>query len=261
LRQDRLLLLELAASALFWWPIAMEPNLGLPWWSPLICVGALTAIATALSDHWLRHVLASVSGTFAGLCSGYAIWAPSDEFAPLVLLILTGAALLVSLVAGLVARYLLAIALEHKSGLWVALACCAACGPIALALTPPLVSSRVARNDRVAARRFAALKNAVEITWAAGSNRSGICDGQTLKRHYDGPPLSERDWQRIVGNYVKADGYVFGIYCHEQGGYTIDAWPESEKGSGTRRFCTDESGRIGCGATWNRSRYACTPCS
>ena len=67
--------------------------------------------------------------------------------------------------------------------------------------------------------------------------------------------------RRITENYVKQDGYFFMLYCRERGGYTIDAMPVRDKGDGTRHFCIDESGRLGCGMEFNGSRYACTPCS
>jgi len=88
-----------------------------------------------------------------------------------------------------------------------------------------------------------------------------ICEGRALKRHYSGPPFTEEDWRRIAGNAVKQDGYYFMVYCHEQGGYTIHAIPWGGKGDGTRQFCADESGKVGCGMTWNRSRNACIPCT
>ena len=47
---------------------------------------------------------------------------------------------------------------------------------------------------------------------------------------------------------------MFMVYCREKGGYTINALPARGKADGTRRFCIDESGRIGCGMEWNRSR-------
>jgi hypothetical protein len=131
-----------------------------------------------------------------------------------------------------------------------------------LTLTSPLVTKRVARNDRLAAERFVALKNAVERTRAESGNPGRICDGQALKRHYSGPPFSEKDWKYVAGNYVKEDGYVLGIwiYCPEPGNYTIDVRPEREKGDGTRKFCSDESGRVGCGIESSSSGYSCTPC-
>ena len=127
-------------------------------------------------------------------------------------------------------------------------------------MTPLLVAHRVARNDRMAAERFESLKNAVERTLAEAGNPERVCDGQTLRRHYSGPPFSKEDWSRITGNYVQEDGYSFMVYCREKNGYTIDANPFGGKGYGTRRFCTDESGKIGCGLDRNRSRYACVAC-
>jgi hypothetical protein len=126
-----------------------------------------------------------------------------------------------------------------------------------LALTPPLVAHRIALNDHAAAERFESLKIAVQQNASDPKDQVRVCDGSALKRHYSGPRFSEEDWHRITGNYVKQDGYFFMVYCREQGGYTIDAMPGRNKGDGTRRFCTDESGRIGCGMNFNGSRYAC----
>jgi hypothetical protein len=261
-----LVVLSVVASALFWWPLCIQPNLGVPHWIPLVLIAVSASSATALSrKHWARFMFAFTVGTFVGLSSGYAIWPNPDGIAasyePLTVLAMTVLAAFVSLLAGLVARKVLVQNETGQHSLWVLLLCCTAFGPIALALTPPLVVSRVARNDRLAAERFAGLKNAVETTRAGNNDRSAICNGQVLKDHYTGPPFSGKDWHYIVGNYVKADGYVFGIYCHEQGGYTIDAFPDRAKGDGSHRFCADESGRVGCETSWNRSRYACIPCS
>jgi hypothetical protein len=265
-REVLLILLSVAASALFWWPVSIEPNLDLPWWIPLPFIAIVTGLATTLArNHWLGFVIGSATGTFAGLCSGYFIWPPSDgiaaSYVPYEVLVGSVAAIVVSLVAGLIALKTSVKIRGRQLALWLPLVACAGFGPLALALTRPLVASRVARNDQLAAERFTALKKAVESTWAETGDPSRICDGQVLKSHYSGPRLSEKDWHYIAGNYVKADGYVFGIYCHEKGGYTIDSFPARQKADGTHRFCADESRSVGCGMSWNRSRYACTPCS
>jgi hypothetical protein len=249
-----------------WWPVTIEPGLDLPLWLPLVFIAPLAGLAATLSGgRWLRFVVASSVGTFAGLCTGYAIWPPTDaiagSYAPFTVVVATLAVGLVSLVTSLVGRK---VSVSNEKGRGVvrfALLCCVAVGPATLALTPPLVAHRLARNDRIAARRFGSLKSAVEQTMAEGAGPERICDGQVLKQHYSGPPFSEQDWRFIAGNYVTQDGYVFGIYCHEKGGYTIDAWPVSERVDGTRRFCTDESRVLSCAMEWNRSRYACVACT
>jgi hypothetical protein len=260
-----LLVLAVAGSALLWWPVTIEPNLNLPLWLPLAFIAILTGVVAALSGgRWLRFVVASAVGTFVGLCSGYEIWPPADPIArpyvPYVIAMATLAAVLVSLVASLVGRRVLVLNQNRRRAVWLGLLCCVGCGPVGLALTPPLVAHRVGRNDRLAAERFESLQNAIERTLAEAGDSGRICDGQALKRHYSGPPFSEKDWHRIVGNYVKEDGYSFGVYCHEKGGYTIHAIPWVGKGQGTRQFCSDESGKIGCAMEWNRSRNACVPC-
>jgi hypothetical protein len=266
MRSDAFLVfLAVMGSALCWWPVSMEPNLDLPLWVPLACAALCIGLSTTLSRRrWSLFVLASAIGAFGGLCLSYAIWWPSDPIAgPLVPYSVaagTIAVLLLSLVAGLAGRKLSPLTEAYRSTIWVALLGLVAFGPVTFALTPPLVGYRIARNDRVAAERFASLKNAVERTAAEAGDPKRICGGSALQRHYAGPPFSDEDWRRITGNYVKQDGYFFMVYCRENGGYTVDAGPVRDRGDGTRRFCTDESGRLGCGMEWNRSRNKCLPC-
>ena len=258
-----LVVLTVAGSALWWWPLTIWPNLDLPLWFPLAFILPLIGLATALSGgRWLRFVIASAAGTFAGMCSGYTIWPPTNDEIPALPLAVaaTLATILVSVVASLAARKV-SVPNERIRVVWLALLCCTALGPIALALTPPLVAHRLSRNHRMAAERFESLKNAVERTRSESGDPARICDGQVLKQHYSGPPLSDEDWHRITGNYVKYDGYAFGIYCHEKDGYTIDAFPDRWRADGTLRFCTDESRKVGCDMEFNRSRYACIACS
>jgi len=258
-------LLTFAGSALCWWPLIIEPNLELPWWVPLICIALCASLATALcSQGWPKFLAASATGTFFGHCAGYSIWWPTDPIAGSYVLIgvvvATSVAVLIALVAALAGRRLIFSSPTHRRAAWMVLVGCAAFGPFALALTPPLVRYRIRANDRVAALRFESLKNAVQQTASDPNDLVGICNGSAVKRHYSGPRFSEDDWHRITGNYVKQDGYFFMVYCREQGGYTIDAMPARTKGDGTRRFCTDESGRPGCGMKFNGSRHACTSC-
>jgi hypothetical protein len=243
----------------------IEPSVEFPRWILLAVVGLIAGLSTTLSDgHWLRLASATVAGVFAGLCSGWVIFPPSDgianSYVPFEIVAETLASSLVALLAGLVGRRLSISNKNARLAVWLALVCCVAFGPAGLAMTPLLVAHRVARNDRMAAERFESLKNAVERTLAEAGNPERVCDGQTLRRHYSGPPFSKEDWSRITGNYVQEDGYSFMVYCREKNGYTIDAHPFVGKGYGTRRLCTDESGKIGCGLDWNRSRYACVAC-
>jgi hypothetical protein len=210
--------------------------------------------------------MGSFVGSSAGLCVGFAIWPPSDPIAAsyglFVIAAGIGAGLLVALLACLLASAISISNEKHRRALWLLLVCGVACGPVVLALTPSLVARRVARNDRIAAERFMSLKNAVERTRADTDGSSLFCDGQALKRHYSGPPFTESDWRYIAGNYVREDGYVFGINCHpQQSSYAIDAFPARERADGTRRFCADEWGTVGCETRWTGSRNACTPCT
>jgi len=207
---------------------------------------------------------ASVLGTFAGTLSGFLIWRPADRidasFVPVVILSAVVASVPVSLVVGLALRSVTVSKEKARRAVWLAFVCCVAFGPVTVLLTPPLVALRVAGNDRLAAERMASLSDAAQQTIAETGDPQRICDQSSLKRHYSGPPFKERDWQYIAGNYVKHDGYIFGIYCHQGGGYTIDARPDREQGDGTHKFCADETGTIGCGMEWTGTRRECTPC-
>src|SRR5450631_4104131 len=111
-RNTLLVVLTVAGAALCWWPVIIEPSLDLPWWLPLVSIALLTCLATTLSfEHWLRFVVASSAGAFAGICVGFLIWWPSDPIAApylsLVVPVATLMAALVSLVAGLIVRQIL----------------------------------------------------------------------------------------------------------------------------------------------------------
>jgi hypothetical protein len=216
--------------------------------------------------RWPLFLVAATAGAFGGLYAGYAIWPPSDPIAgPLVpydIAFGTVAAAVTSLVASLVCRKVPILNEKHRPAVWVAMSALVAFGPVALALTPPLVAHRIARNDQAAAIRFAALRSAVARTAAESGDPHRICDGSLLQKNYSGPRFSGADWLRITGNYVFQDGYVYMVYCREKGdGYTIDVHPERKLGDGSRQFCADESGNLGCRVEWNRSRNVCLPCT
>jgi hypothetical protein len=240
-RDTLLILLTAAGSALCWWPAAIEPSVDFPRWILLVLVALMTGMATILSNgRWLRFVVVSTVGAFAGLWAGFVLFPPSDgiarSYAPLAIAAATMAAFVVSLLAGLVGQNLSASRKTLRRSAWLAFVACVGFGPIALALTPLLVAHRVATNDRMAAERFESLKSAVEETIAESADPAHICDGQNLKRHYSGPAFSDQDWERITGNYVTQDGYVFMVSCREKDGYKIEAWPARGKADGTRRF-------------------------
>lgn len=208
----------------------MEPNLDLPWWLPiapidmieicwlpLLMIALMTGFAAALSGgRWLLFMIGSSVCTFVGLCSGFAISLPTDpiaaSFVPYIVAVETMVAIPVSLIAALAGRKLPVSNERGRRAIWIAFACCAGLGPLALALTPPLVAHRVARNDRLATERFKSLKIAVEKMRAESADPGHICDGQALKRNYSGPPFSDQDWSFIAGNYVQEDGYAYGIW-------------------------------------------------
>lgn len=262
-RDTPLLVLTAAGSALCWWPAMIEPSIDFSRWVLLVLIALMTGLAATLSEgYWLRFVGASIAGSFVGLCCGVVLFPSSDgianSYAPLAVIVATLATVPVSFVAGLVGRKLSVSNENYRRAIWLALTCCAAFGPVALALTPPLVAHRIAHNDQVAAERFASLKSAVERTIAESGDPERICDGRTLKQYYSGPPFSEEDWRRLAGNYVTEGGYSFMVLCGKKGKYIVHA--TSWTSDGTRQFCTDESGRIGCGMGWNRSGYGCVAC-
>jgi hypothetical protein len=257
-----------AGSALSWWPVIMEPSLNFPWWLPLGCIALGTGLATTLSNEaWLRIVVASVVGTFAGLCIGYTIWWPTDgikaSYVGPIVIVATLVTALLSLVSGGAVRKVLKLQMSNETArrfVWLMLVSLSAFGPAAVSLTRPLVEQRVAQNDRLATERFASLKRAVEEAVTAAGDARHTCDGSALRRFYNGPPFTNEDWERITGNYVLRDGYSYMVYCREKGGYTIDVNPFGGRAEGTRRFCTDESNVVGCGMEWDGSRHACVPC-
>lgn len=254
-RDALLIVATLTGTALCWWPVIIQPNLDLPFlWPPLAVVALVTGLATILSHrNWLLLVATAVVGSFVGLLSGYLTLPLTDDieraYSPIAIATGTLAAIPISICASLASLALRNLIASNEFGrrvIWVALVCSVALGPMTLAVTPPLVASRVARNDRFAEKRFVSLKHAVEQTLTEPDGPTRICDGQNLKLHYSGPPFSENDWRYIAGNAVKEDGYTFWVNCHEKDGYSIDARPAREKGDGTRHFCIGETGSVNC---------------
>jgi hypothetical protein len=263
-----LVLLVLAGSSICWWPVTKEPSLDLPAWVPIIVIAVCCCLATILArGKWLRFVAASSAATMVGLLFGYMVWPLEDgiaqSYAGIGTAVATFAVAVVSVIAGLVGRRISVSNANGRRAVWIAFAGCVAFGPVVLAVRPELIAHRVARNDRLAAERFEGLKLAVERTRMEPGNPSRICDGTALKRNYAGPPFSYTDWRYVAGNYVKEDGYVFGmiIDCSQPSHYAIDVRPVRGKADGTLAFCADESGEVGCRSEWNRTRYVCVPCA
>ena len=262
-RKVLLVLLTVLGTSVSWWPLLAEPNLGLPVWVSLACAVGCTGLSIMLAPAiWPRFLLASSLGTFGGLWLGVLIWWPSDPitgaWVPYYVNTMTLAVILGALCAGLMMRRRSILNQVLRRAVWAAILVCVAFGPVTLALTPPLVRRRIAHNDRLATERFMYLKKAVETARAQPDGASKTCDGTALQRYYSGPPFTDTDWRRITGNYVKQDGYIFMIYCHEKAGYTIDARPATTApGYGTRWMCADGAGEGGCRMDF---RHKCLPC-
>jgi hypothetical protein len=267
MRRDMLLVsLTVVGAGLCWWPEIIEPNLDLPVWLALVLVALCTGLTSLLSDHRWRFVVAAGVGSLAGLCSGMALWPPSDPIAAsyglFVIAAGAGASLVVSVSALLLAALLRNWGERHGVAVWIALVCAVAAGPLLLAATPPVVAYRVAHNDRLARERFLLLKDAVERAIAENGPGEAFCDGQVLRRFYTGPRFSDESWRYIVGNFVKQDGYMFGINClGGRGVYTIDAMPARGKADGTLRLCTDQTKIVGCEEQSVDGQTRCVPCA
>ncbi|HEY6851618.1 MAG TPA: hypothetical protein VI320_36080 [Terracidiphilus sp.] len=151
----------------------IQPNLDLPLlWLPLAVVALVTGLATILSHrNWPLLAAASVAGSLVGLFSGYLTLPLMDNieraYSPIAIATGTLAAIPISICASLVSLVLRNLVVSNEKSrrvIWVVLVCSVAFGPMTLALTPLLVAFRVARNDRVAEKRFVSLKHVVEQT-------------------------------------------------------------------------------------------------
>jgi hypothetical protein len=257
MRKNRILILlvilVLTVSATIWWPMIPEPNLGLPLWVPLLVITLVCGLAIVLSGgRWLWFALAAPIATFAGTLIGFIVWPMEDGIGQSYVLLADIAATIVvailSFAVGLLCRKIAVANGPLRVGLWLSLAACIAVGPVAAAVRPAVITHR----DRLAAERFAALKLAIEQTRKESGNPASVCDGQALKHNYAGPPFQESDWHFIAGHYVQQNGYTFGIWinCSQPDHYTIDVRPAHGRADGTRSFCSDESGVVGCKMQW-----------
>ncbi|AXC15098.1 hypothetical protein ACPOL_5854 [Acidisarcina polymorpha] len=258
-----LLLLAFVGSGVCWWPARIEPSLDFPRWILLAPVAFLSAASVLLlgGEGWSAVVAATAGGSFAGMLSSVILWPWSDgiaqSYALIVVMIGTaaaaGAALIGSRAAFLAARRWPLLSGAAKGALWIVFGLCLAVGPALLAITKPLVKRRVARNESIAAVRFASLKKALQLASADRGAAKSICAGQSLDRYYSGPPFTKDDWIRISGNYVEEDKYVYMISCRQQRKYLLEARPKMPRvyGYGARIFCADESGEVACDLQWN----------
>jgi MFS family permease len=238
-RSGLLVALMLLASAVAWWPTLA---FYLPVWFPFGCVVLCMCLSIALvPSSWPLLLLACGIGTFGGIGFGSLMWPQDDPIAQsYVPLFAAGVAFVVMLIgclAGLLLRRQSISNATWRRTVWVAVLVCVAFGLVSLAFEPVLIQRRLDRNEQLAEERIIALKDAVDREIEAiGFSRT-----------------------RLGG--IPQYGYrLFIIHDAKSGGYTISAVPVKEHLDGTRRFCTDESGEIGCRVEWNGSRYACLPC-
>lgn len=236
----------------------------LPIWISLACGALGSCMAIALRPSaWPLIVLASGVGTAGGLISGFLIWPPDDPIAvPLVPYsagIMAFAVMLAALFSALITRRRVVSGQKLRRALWALMFVCFSFGPVASTLVLAAVPSRVVRNDHLADERFHALKDSLVQTRKTNWT-SPLTSGISLKLHYSGPPFADSDWQCIVGDLVEKDGYMFRVYAAGDGGYILSVSPARMYLDGTRRFCSDESGKSGCGVEWTESRLTCLPC-
>jgi hypothetical protein len=263
-RNVPLIFVVVAASAVCWWPVIIEPTLDLAWWVPLSVATLCSALATILSGgRWLLFAVVSAAATLVGLMAGSMIWPLEDgiaqSYSGIVAVVAALAVFFTSLVTGLLALLVPVLNEKLRRVVWLALLCVAAFGPVALAVRPPIVAHRLAHNEYLAFARVSSLEDAVERT-----DPGHVCESAALQKNYSGPPFTERDWRYIAGNFVTEDGYAIGITidCSQPRHYLISALPKRGKSDGTRRFCANESGKVGCGPEWDpaEKRNMCAPC-
>jgi len=269
-RNALLIFVVVAASAICWWPLIIEPTLDIAWWIPLSVVALCSGLATILSGgRWLLFTVVSAAATLVGLIAGSSIWPLEDgiaqSYSGFVAVAAALAVFFASLVAGRLGLLVPIINEKRRRTVWLAFLCVAAFGPVALAIRPPIVAHRLARNEYLAFARVSSLSDAVERTMTEPSNPGRVCEGGALQKNYSGPPFTEQDWRYIAGNFVTEDGYAIGITidCSQPRHYLISAMPKRGKSDGTLRFCADESSNRLCGPEWAgiTKREECVPCT
>jgi hypothetical protein len=112
-KDDLLIVLAAAGSALCWWPFFMMqlPDRSPLWFAPYPLIALVAGCCAFLSGgRWLRFAVVSSVSTFVGIFIGRAIWPDEDGIAQSFLLYGAGLATLivalVSSLAGLVGRLL-----------------------------------------------------------------------------------------------------------------------------------------------------------
>jgi len=260
MRDKVVIILTTVGSAWCWWPVIREPSLEFPRWILLGLIVLMALFATLIANRRWQSVFAVTLGSFLGMCAGWMMW-PSDDgiansYAGIVIVFATLAVFAAALFAVQLVRALSAISSIARPVFWIALIGCFAFGPVMMAVTPPLIAQRMARNDRLATERVTAIKKAIELARPGSDGAGQRCDVYALTHRYSGPPVSESDWLRLLVDYeVKEDGYVFTVKCLGSGTYRVDARPERIKGDGTRHLCADDSGKFTISAVSDEQQW------
>src|ERR1700683_1419183 len=148
-RNVPMIFVVVAASAVCWWPMIIEPTLDLAWWVPLSVVALCSGFATILSGgRWLLFTVVSAAATLVGLLAGSTIWPLEDgitqSYSGIVAIVAALEVFFASLVIGLLALLVPVPNGKLRRVVWLAFLCVAAFGPVALAVRPPIVAHRLA---------------------------------------------------------------------------------------------------------------------
>lgn len=276
-RDAVLIFITLLGSIFCWWALAQNLGIKFPWWIvfvPIVLVALGTGLATTLSYRAWPYLLAgSFAGTLGGIITGaLLIWpspdAISNAMTAFFILPITAVTTLLSVGAALAGRRMSVTDLHSRRAIWAALIAYCAFGPALILLTPSLVPTLVAHNDRIARERFDALKSAVVRTAAEDSGFLQTCDGSALSSRYSGPRFSRSDWDHIAGKdgvqprgIAEEAGYNYIVACYENGAYAITARPITPNGEGTLLLCADQTQRPTCGIEFDGVKRVCKPCA
>jgi hypothetical protein len=239
------------ATMVNWLPLIIEPTLDISPWVTLTAVLVCPGLATILSGgKFLPFPPVASVATFVGLLGGCLIWPQEDGIAQsymgIAAVVAAVVVCVVSLGIGLLSGLIRVSNVWGRCLVWFAFLCVVASGPIELAIRPPIVAHRLARNEQLARQRVSSLKNAFDQVEA--KHPGSGCDVSALKQYYSGPSFTEQDWGNIIGNAITEDGYAVSIEidCSQPRFYEVFATPKRGKSDGSRFFCADATGMRDC---------------